>query len=98
MNIELLKPYKRELTGFLKYVKSQTNLDVFLKLDFKYQLGWYFDYFAKNNVTIVVNRVSYRIYFAGSKLVRRKYHNELEPIEIWKLAIIDSFNYLEQPF
>ena len=99
MFINSLKPYQRELKGFINYVKvSGADIGNLIRLDFKSQLGWYIDYLDKNNMAIVVNRISYRLYFAKSKIVKRKTFQDSELLTIWAEAIIAGFEYLENPF
>lgn len=99
MYIKQLKPYQRELKEFINYmVQSKQDINKFIELDFKYQLGWYLEYLSQSNIVVLVNRLSYRIYYAKSPVVRRKSFKDKSILEIWELAIIDAFDYLEKPF
>ena len=99
MVVQRLGSSPREFVNFMNSIKGSIPAEHFIKLDFKYQLGWYLDYLDKNGVVIVINRVSYRLYYAKSKIVKRRNFKEDDTaITIWKEAIIDAFNYLEKPF
>ena len=97
--INKLVQCKKELPRFLKdYISTQTNLDAFVRSDFKNQLGYYIDYLSSKGLIIVVNKTSYRIYFETSHVVKRKTVKDVTIMELYQLAIIDAFDYMELPF
>lgn len=98
MFIENLKPAKRELTAFINYLKPQTDLSAFIKLDFKMQLGYYIEFLANNGISISVTTNAYRFYYAKSKIVKKKTFKDVSLITIYQQAVIDGFSYLENPF
>ncbi len=97
--INNLVPCKRELHRFLKdYISIQRNVSEFVRSDFRNQLGYYIDYLSNKGLIIIVNKSSYRIYFETSNVVKRKTVRDVTIMELYQLAIIDAFNYIELPF
>ena len=98
MFINNLSECKRELKSFITYVSAKTNINEFIKLDFKFQLGWYLEYLHASGIIIVTNKNSYRIYYSKSNMVKKKYFKETDYMKILETAIIDAFIYIENPF
>jgi len=98
MFINNLSNSRRELKSFITYVSAKTNINDFIKLDFKFQLGWYLEYLNACNIIIVTNRNSYRIYYAKSNAVKRKTFKDTDYMKILETAIVDAFAYIENPF
>jgi len=96
--IEELKVANRELTAFIKFIKPEvSDLTTFVKSNFKMQLGYYIDYISHRNLFMSITPNGYRFFYNG-KIVKRRTIKNIKIIDICKVAVIDAFKYLENPF
>jgi hypothetical protein len=111
--INKLIKYKNTLNDFISYLKDQTDINTFFKLDFKYQFGFYVEFLSLKNITIMYDCYNFIVYYEGIEATKHYRNtksiiisesnttnitNILSPIENFKLGLIESFKHLENPF
>jgi hypothetical protein len=104
---------KRTLNEFISYLKKQDiDITLFFKIDFRYRIGFYIEFLSIRNITICFDSFNYIVYCdkeykdAISLLKPQiifesdnsNITNILEPIENFKLGLIEAFKHIEQPF